>query len=183
MLSEDESGAAPASLAELKAYLRIDGTGEDAMLEGLLRGAGALCERFIGQWLIVRGARETMAAGAGWQRLSARPVIAVEAVAAVDSAGVETALAVDGYAVDIDASGDGWVRVTGGGPVSPGAARLVAVTYRAGLAEGLDGVPEPLRQGIVRLAADHYLARGGDAATPPAVVSALWRPWRRMRLA
>jgi uncharacterized phiE125 gp8 family phage protein len=178
MLTDEDSGAAPASLAELKAYLRIDGTGEDDVLEGLLRGAGALCERFIGQWLIVRSARETVSAGAGWQRLSARPVVAVEAVAAVDAAGVETALPVDGYAVDIDASGDGWVRMT-----RATGERLIAVTYRAGMAQGLDGVPEPLRQGIVRLAADHYLARGGDAATPPAVVSALWRPWRRMRLA
>jgi hypothetical protein len=33
------------------------------------------------------------------------------------------------------------------------------------------------------LAADHHAARGGEGAAPPAVVSALWRPWRRMRLA
>jgi hypothetical protein len=56
------------------------------------------------------------------------------------------------------------------------------VRYRAGLADAVDGLPEPLRQGIVRLAADHFLARGTESAAPPAVVSALWRPFRRMRL-
>ena len=86
-------------------------------------------------------------------------------------------LPVDGYAVGIDAQGDGWVRAT-----RASEARLLSVTYQAGMAQALDGVPEPLRQGIVRLAADHYLARGSESATPPAVVSALWRPWRRMRL-
>ena len=50
------------------------------------------------------------------------------------------------------------------------------------VAEDADGLPEPIRQGIVRLAAEHFSARGGDVATPPAVVSALWRPWRRMRI-
>ncbi|MEA3388982.1 head-tail connector protein [Sphingobium sp. CCH11-B1] len=178
MLTDGESGAAAASLAELKAYLRISGADEDGVLEGLLRGAGALCERFVGQWLIAREAQETVAASASWQRLTARPVLAVTQVAAIDSDGLAQPLPVDGYAVDIDAQGDGWVRVT-----RAGEARLVAVTYQAGMAQALDGVPDALRQGIVRLAADHYLARGSESATPPAVVSALWRPWRRMRLA
>lgn len=60
---------------------------------------------------------------------------------------------------------------------------MLAVTYRAGMAEAMGDLPDALRQGIVRLAADHYLARGSESATPPAVVSALWRPFRRMRLA
>jgi uncharacterized phiE125 gp8 family phage protein len=58
------------------------------------------------------------------------------------------------------------------------------VAVEAGLAEDWNGVPEPLRQGIVRLTAHLYAHRdaAGDAG-PPAAVAALWRPWRRMRLA
>lgn len=178
MLTDGESGPMAASLAELRAYLRIGGGAEDEVLEGLLRAAGALCERFTGQWLIAREARETMAADGGWRRLSARPVLAITQVDAIDGNGGASALPVGAYAIDIDASGEGWVRRT-----RNDGARLIAVHYRAGLAETMDGLPEPLRQGVVRLAADHYLARGDEAATPPAVVSALWRPWRRMRLA
>jgi len=178
MLAEQESGALATSLAELKAYLRIETEGEDAVLAGLLRGAAALCEQFVGQWLVARSARETVAGTGGWQRLSARPVLAIESVAAVDADGASEALPVEAYAIDIDAAGDGWVRSTRAGD-----GRVLAVRSRAGMAGEWNGVPEALRQGIVRLAADHYLARGTESATPPAVVSALWRPFRRMRLA
>lgn len=178
MLKEQESGALAAPMAELKAYLRIESGGEDAVLAGLLRSAVALCEQFVGQWLIARTARETVAADGGWQRLAARPVLSIETVEVVDDTGTRETLPVGAYAVDIDAAGDGWVRSTRAGET-----RRLAVTYRAGMAGELNGVPEALRQGIVRLAAEHFLARGSESAAPPAVVSALWRPFRRMRLA
>ena len=176
MLTEAESDAGPAaSMAELKAYLRIENADEDGVLYGLLRGATGLCEQFIGQWLIRRGAHETVPADGRWHRLTARPVAAIGTVAAMDDIGGVTPLPVDAYGIDIDASGDGWVRATRPGD------RLV-VDYQAGMAAEMDGLAEPLRQGIVRLAAAHFLARGSESAAPPAVVSALWRPWRRMRL-
>jgi uncharacterized phiE125 gp8 family phage protein len=56
----------------------------------------------------------------------------------------------------------------------------VLVRYRAGLAADWNGVPEPLRQGIVRLAAHLYGARGGTEGPAPASVAALWRPFRRL---
>ena len=178
MVEESESGALAASLAELKAYLRIETAGEDAVLAGLLRSAAALCEQFIGQWLVRRGARETVAGDGRWQRLAARPVMAIDGVEAVDADGVAQVLPVEAYAIDIDAAGDGWVRSTRADD-----GRRLSVRYQAGLAVEMNGVPEPLRQGIVRLAAEHFAARGTDSAAPPAVVSALWRPFRRMRLA
>lgn len=177
MLAQDESGALAASLAELKAYLRIETSSEDAVLAGLLRSAAALCEQFVGQWLIVRDARETVAGDGSWQRLAARPVVAIESVEAVEVDGTAVALPVDAYAIDIDTAGEGWVRSTRAGD-----RRRLMVRYTAGMAAEMNGLPEALRQGIVRLAAEHFSARGTDGAAPPAVVSALWRPWRRMRL-
>jgi len=160
-------------LADLKAWLRIGSDDEDGVLERLLGSASGLCEQFIGQWLVVREASETIRADGSWQRLMARPVVAI---LGVEVEGV--AFPPDAYAADIDASGDGWVRarlVDG-----PGAA---TVRLRAGMAVDVEGLPDAIRQGIVRLAAEHFVARDGEVATPPAVVSALWRPWRRMRLA
>jgi uncharacterized phiE125 gp8 family phage protein len=156
-------------LGDLKAWLRIGSDGEDAVLERLLGSASSLCEQFIGQWLVARESVETVVADGRWQRLSGRPVLAV---LAVERDGV--ALDVGSYAVDIDAVGDGWVRLRSGPPVH--------VRYRAGMAEDADGLPEAIRQGIVRMAAEHFSARGGEVVAPPAVVSALWRPFRRMRL-
>jgi uncharacterized phiE125 gp8 family phage protein len=46
-----------------------------------------------------------------------------------------------------------------------------------------NGLPEALRHGIVRLAAHLYSHRDeAEQAGPPAAVTALWRPWRRLRL-
>lgn len=178
MLVREETGAPGASLAELKDYLRITGSGEDGLLVHLLGQATALCEQFVGQWLIVGAARETVMGDGSWQRLSARPVVAITGVDAVGPDGEAAPLGASDYAIDIDAAGDGWARARPGGGRS-----VLRVRYQAGMAEDADGLPEPIRQGIVRLAAEHFAARGGESASPPAVVGALWRPFRRMRLA
>ena len=46
-------------------------------------------------------------------------------------------------------------------------------------------LPESLRHGVVRLAAHHFRQRESDSTLlmPPAAIAALWRPWRRMRVA
>lgn len=172
-----EGGAGTVPLAALKAYLRIENSEEDALLAGLLRGAASLCEQFVGQWLIERAAEEVIPASAAWTRLSARPVRAVDAVSAMPCAGEEVMLGADAFAVDLDGNGDGWVRVR-----NAGGAPRVRVRYRAGMAGEMNALPEAIRQGIVRLAAEQHVRRDGPARVPPAAVTALWRPWRRMRL-
>ncbi len=177
MMLGDEGGGPAVPLEALKDYLRITGGAEDGLLTRLLASASGLCEQFIGQWLIVREGREIIAASAEWRRLAASPVIAVSAVEGWSGAGEASALPVGGYAIDIDAAGDGWVRVS-----APGV-RRVRVSYSAGIAAEPSALPEALGQGIVRLAADLYGTREGREGAPPAAVTALWRPWRRMRLA
>ena len=41
---------------------------------------------------------------------------------------------------------------------------------------------EDLRHGVVRLAAHHYRERDSGAMAPPAIIAALWRPHRELRL-
>lgn len=178
MPTQEEAGAMAVSLAELKAYLRITTGDEDAVLAGLLRAATSLCEQFVGQWLMEREAREMVMVDRGWHRLAARPVTAIVEVAGLRDDGSVEALPPQAYAIDIDGNGEGWVRSVDGT-----AGRLLCVRYRAGMAQEMNALPEAIRQGIVRLAADHHGARGSETAAPPAVVGALWRPWRRMRLA
>jgi uncharacterized phiE125 gp8 family phage protein len=168
---------APVMVAEVKALLRVSTDDEDALIAGFVRSAAASCEAFTGQALIAREVREVVVANGVWQRLAAAPVRTIDAVAGVASDGSETLLATNDYAIDVDAAGEGWVRVPW-----RGARVRAAVQFSAGLAEDWNGVPEPLRQGIARLAAHLYTARGESEAAPPASVAALWRPWRRMRI-
>ncbi|MBA2932980.1 phage head-tail connector protein [Sphingomonas sp. CGMCC 1.13654] len=168
------------AVADAKAYLRIDGSDEDALLATLAGVAIGLCERFTGLALISGERSDTIpACSPEWQRLPATPVSVIASVATLDPAGVATALPVEAYAIDIDASGDGWVRLT-----APSVASRLLVGYTAGLAADWPSLAEPLRQGVLRLVAHLYAHRdAADDAGPPAAVAALWRPYRRMRLA
>jgi uncharacterized phiE125 gp8 family phage protein len=173
-----EAPQLPTPLAELKALLRIGTSEEDALLAALLRAAADMCEAFTGRALLIRAVDETMRASRAWTRLGAAPVAAIEAVALIGADGAESPLIAGDYAIDIDAAGEGWVRLLLG--LEP---KRVRISYRAGMAADPNGLPEALRHGIIRLAAYFYMHRGGDEGEPPpAAVTALWRPWRRLRL-
>jgi uncharacterized phiE125 gp8 family phage protein len=179
MIVGDKLTLPPEAAAAVKQYLRVAGTEEDALILALASSAAELCEAFSGQALLVRSFAETMAARPAWQRLGRTPVRSITSVEALPTAAEPVPLAPAAYAVDIDSNGDGWVRMA-----TPGEA-LVRIGYEAGMAAAWDELPEPIRQGIVRLAAHFHAHRtAGEAARqePPAAVTALWRPYRRMRL-
>jgi uncharacterized phiE125 gp8 family phage protein len=171
------------AVAEAKALLRAGDAGEDALIGTMLTGAAELCERFTGQVLIARGFHETWgwrhsdARRHGWRRLARTPVRSITAVELVAADGGATPLPAGEYALDIDANGDGWLR-------ADHALRRIRIGFEAGLAASWAEVPAALKQGVLRLAGHFYTYRtdAGAAAEPPAAVSALWRPWRRLRL-
>jgi uncharacterized phiE125 gp8 family phage protein len=171
-------GPAAISLPELKAFLRIGHDDEDALLAGLVRSAVDACEAFTGRLLIARAVDEMLAASTHWARLGMAPVSVIESLAGVAFDGAEMPLPADAFAIDIDAAAEGWVRL-----LRPIDEKRIRVRYRAGLAANAASLPEALRHGVVCLSAHLYAHRdrSGDQA-PPAAVSALWRPWRRLRL-
>ena len=174
-----DAGAPPAvSLAEAQAFARVETGEEEALLVGLVRSASALCEAFTGQLLIRRPVSVELRASGDWQRVGPSPMRAISGVEALGVDGSAEALAAEAYGIDIDARGDGWVRLT-----AIGEARRVRVTGEAGMASDCNGVPEPIRQGILRLVAHLFASRDQPGGEPPAAVTALWRPYRRMRLA
>ena len=171
---------APAALAELKQWLGISTTPDDAPLTALLRMALDTCEDFTGTMPLQATCEELLPVSSEWQALLARPVQAITQVEGVPAEGSRFVLAVDAYGIELDADGGGRVRVT-----SPGAAGRIAVRFVAGLAPDWAALPEALRHGVLRLAAHQHRTREDDDAAPlpPAAVAALWRPWRRVRLA
>jgi len=165
------------TMSEAQAYVRIETGEEEAVLAGLIRSASALCEAFLGQVVIARAFTLELPVSGKWERLLTAPVKSITGIEAVNADGAAAMLTSDAFAIDLDSSGDGWVRV-----LSPGEARRVRVSGTAGLAEDENGVPEPIRQGVLRLVAHLFTARDGDGGEPPAAVTALWRPYRRMRI-
>jgi uncharacterized phiE125 gp8 family phage protein len=172
--------AVPASVvtglvAAAREYLRVADGVEAALLARLAATAVTTAEAFCGQALFVRAHEDVLGVAPGWQRLRARPVTAIAGVTALPAGAAPFVLGVEAYATDIDAGGDGWIRVTDAG------AAKVAVSYSAGLATDWAACPPALAQGCAMLVAHLFDARDG-AALPPAAVAALWRPFRRMQL-
>lgn len=165
-----------AALDELKQWLAIRSPAEDAALTAILRMALEMCEAFTGTLPIACTCEETLQAGGAWQALATRPVQVISAVERIADDGTRAALPPDAYAVDLAGDSAGLVRLTQG-------SGRVAVRFVAGLAPSWNLLPEAMRHGIIRLAADAWRARESGADTaPPAAVAALWRPWRRVRL-
>lgn len=166
------AGTTPVGVDEVKAYLRLDGGDEDAVIAGLVRAATDMAEAFTGRWLIARDFETALAASGGWQRLMPVPVVAITGVADADGP-----LPGGAYETDIDRHGVGWVRLLSGD-----ATQRVTVSARAGLAADWNFIPEGVRAGIVRCAAQLFAARDDASEGLPAGVTALWRPWRAMAI-
>ncbi|VVT00346.1 conserved hypothetical protein [Sphingomonas sp. EC-HK361] len=156
--------------------LRMDGTGEQMLLERLAATAVTLAERFTGILLVERAGEDVLPATGSWQRLAGSPVTLIAGMTGLSADGAPFALSPESFGFDIDAGGDGWVRV-----LEAGAAARVAVAYRAGLAATWEAVPAAIAQATAMLVA-HLFEDRSAATLPPAAVAALLRPWRRMAL-
>lgn len=170
---------AATALTELKQWLAITTGYDDAVLAAQLRAGLDMCEAFTGQMPLACTCEEILPASGAWQTLQTRPVQAVTMVEGIPAEGARFALPASDYALDLDADGGAQIRL-----LRQGSAGRVAVRFTAGLAADWAGLPEALRQGVLRLAAHLYRQRDSSDAQPlpPAAVVALWRPWRRLRL-
>ena len=148
-------GEEPVTLAEAKAFCRIDGSDEDALVNALIAAARLQVESLTGRALITQSWRLTMACA---PRLVELPVIPVAAlVAAPDGAVLQ---------------GDAVLLVE---PVDE-----LTVDYTAGYGAAAD-VPGDLKQAVLTLVAYWYENR--DAVTmPPLGFDRLIASYKRVRL-
>ena len=170
-----------AALAELKHWLGISRPAEDTALIALLEASLATCEAFTGKAPLMQTIEEVIAPVAGWQELTSRPVRDVTGAALIANDGTRTTLPIPGDTFELRIASSACVRV-----LRPLEGRGVALQLVVGIATDWQQVPAALRHGIIRLAAHHYRDRDRDtkaSVAPPASVTALWRPWRTMRLA
>ena len=141
-----------------------------------------MCEAFTGQTPLSHVVDERIPASQGRYSLSSRPIESLVAVNVVSADGSQSPLGDEHYSIDFAAAGQACIDLHIG---SDGQA--ISVQLRVGIASNWPNIPPALKQGLIRLAAFHYRDRdrsGGAKASiaPPASITALWRPWRTMRL-
>jgi len=146
----------PVSLAEAKAWNRIDGTDEDALVQALIVAARTACEEQVQRTLVETTWEQHLDGFPDAIRLEHPPLLAVDSVEYTAPDGQAYTLAPQDYQVDT-ASEPGWLVPAPGAawPATREQPNAVRVQYRAGYGATGAAVPEPLRLWIL-LHVGHY---------------------------
>jgi uncharacterized phiE125 gp8 family phage protein len=176
----------PLALADMRAFLRLDDTGEDDLVAALINAARQCVEAASGRIMMAQTWRLAIDLWPDDRVVGVplSPLISVDAVRVFDAAGVAMVLPPPLYRVD-DTFDPARVLVDATAPI-PGRSRHgIEIVVRVGYGTLADTVPGPLRHAIRMLVARWFENRG-DASDPvqplPPDVLALVAPFRRPRL-
>jgi len=195
----------PVTVAELRAYARIDDT-IDATLLGVLIGAATKwCEEYTNRSFINRTLRLHLDAISevdvplhegfregpyqiylkNYIELPKAPVSAVASVLYFDDSDNQSTWATTNYYVDLQSEPARIVLRDGGSwPTDLRNANGIQVNYTAGYGANTTDVPESIRVAIKQYATHMYEHRGDDegrALNPPALVQNLLQPYKITR--
>jgi uncharacterized phiE125 gp8 family phage protein len=176
----------PITLAEMKAYLRVDEdeTAQDDLISGLIKAARLTVEAASRRILIEQHWRVVLDR---WPRdgvvlLPLTPLIAVDAIRITDAAGTVTELPDDAF--ETDAMSDPPRIIVSGAPEPGKPHNGISVALRAGFGTTADAVPATLKLAVRILVAHWFENRGdvvGEQILPPEAL-ALVAPFQRVRL-
>lgn len=146
------------TLQEVKDYLKVDDSTEDALITTLLQSARQAAERYLNQALITQTITEKLdRLQLSTIYLSVSPVISVSSFQYADSQNTTQTFNSSNYIVDNFekparlslASGKTW-------PTLYGNINDVTITYTAGYSSEPSGVPAQIRQAILLMITDAY---------------------------
>lgn len=177
----------PVALADMKAFLRLDGTEEDSLVTALIGAARLTVEAASGRLLVHQTWRLVLDRWprGGVLRVPLAPFAGLIAARVFDAAGAATTLPPASFAVDT-AADPGRIVVAAAVPDPGRQLAGIELDVRGGYGPGADDVPPPLRQAVRLLVAYWFEHRGDEPAAPgralPADVVALVATYRRARL-
>jgi len=180
--------AEPVSLAEAKAWLKVESADDDLLIGALVTAARLTVEATARRLLLTQGWRLTLDTwpASGIVAVELGPVQAVTALRSFDEQGVETSY--DPASFQLDRTREP-ARILPLGQSAPVTGRLVAdieIDLTLGYGSAASDVPQPLRQAMLMLVALWYENRGDQAGDKPgdlpADILALVAPFRRPRI-
>lgn len=174
----------PLSLEEMRLFLRLETSEEDALLLDLIKAARAAVEQGAKRALISQRWRMRLPRfpREGRVALPLSPILSVDGARTFEASGAPRSL--DLTLFDLDGS---ILSIDPGALPADGFAGGFEVDVTAGFGQQPSDVPQDLRQAMRMLAA-HFYAHRSDAlhedrvAHFPAAIAALVAPWRRVRL-
>lgn len=172
----------PVTLADAKAFLRVDTDAEDAFITSLITTARLQVETALDLALIEQ---EWTLAGVGPGKvapLRLHPLAEVLSVMAIDDAGNASPVSADTVTTNLDVR-PATVSVC----PSPTQAQTLTIAFRAGFGATAEDVPAPIRHALLMLIAHWFENRepvsfGQSASRIPDAVSDLLKPYRAVRL-
>jgi uncharacterized phiE125 gp8 family phage protein len=178
--------AEPLSLAEAKAFLRIETADEDPLIAALISAARLHVETRTGLALLTQSWRMVLDCWPANGRIAARPVPlqALAAARVFDFDGEARAVDLRAFVVDAGRSTLSFMPWTL--PVPTRIAAGIELDITAGFGDAASDVPEPLRHAIRLLVAHWHENRaavaGMEIAPAPAGAAALIAPYRMLPL-
>lgn len=181
------AAATPISADEAKTHLKVEGSDEDALIEGLVKGATQHLDGYagvLGCCLVTQTWRQDFDDFAKILRLPMRAA-GVTSISWVDAAGATASIDAANYELQADALGS-FVRFIDDYdfPGDLAETRAVRVTYTAGYGDAA-AVPAPLKVAILLLVGHWYANReavnvGNITSELPLGVAMLIAPYRRV---
>lgn len=182
-------GVEPVTLAETKAFLRVEHDDDDDVISALITGARTHVESQTRRALIAQAwqVRRDFWPTDGRLAVVPAPLREVSAGRVYDAAGAPHLFDVAALAVDRAAAPAVIAFVPGAMPPPGRAAAGIEIDIAVGYGEAPADVPEPLRQAIRMLVAHWYenrglIAVGHEVAVLPAAVAATIAPYRVLSL-
>ena len=169
--------AEPLSLTEVKEFLRVDSSDEDATLNIMISAAREMCETYTRQILMTTTIDEVGDSfPAGNISLSRGPIQSITSVSYLDSAGATQTVASSDYTSDLISQPSRLDPVTSW-PTASAEVNAVTIRYVVGYTSASD-VPAPIRQGIMLAIASMYENRMDGVHRLPTASEYLWNPFR-----
>lgn len=174
----------PLSLAEAKAFLRIEHDDDDDVIDALIASARIHVEAQTRRALIAQQWRLVLDAWPSDGRLAVRPapLQALDVARVYDGGGAAATLDLQNFVVDTAGS---QLAFAPWALAQPGRATAgIELDVTVGYGDAAGDVPEPLRHAVRLLTAHWYENRGiaGSGSTLPATVAALIAPYRMLSL-
>lgn len=174
----------PITVAEVKAFARIDGTTEDTLIEGFIEGIRGQMESYLRRALI----EQTWAVQMDYWpsdiiELPMPPLISIISVVTLGEDATETEYDSDNY-YTITGAEPGEIVIKNGVTPPYNSDRYhggYKITYIAGYGNEADDVPQMIREGLKLWVTDFYETRI-TKSEPPDSVKELVKPYRMIRI-